>query len=92
MLAPTGGSPIIARMTGYRSGAPTRRAILLALLESEPRTVRGLASAVGLTEGAIRKHVRSMAADGLLAVRPGIGRHGSAVRLTSAGREAARLL
>lgn len=79
-------------MTGYKSGAPTRRAILLALLESEPRTVRGLADAVGLTEGAIRKHVRSMTEDGLLTVRRGIGRRGSAVRLTRAGREAARIL
>lgn len=77
-------------MTGYRSGAESRQAILAALLEREPRTVRGLADAVGISPAGMAKHVRLMARDGLLRVDRGIGRHGSSVYLTDAGRLAGK--
>lgn len=76
-------------MTGYRSGAPTRRAILLALLESEPRTVRGLATELSVDYRTALHHVGMMERAGLLSVERGRGQHGSAVRLTDAGRLAA---
>lgn len=44
-------------MTGYKTGVEKRRAILKSLLEHEPRTVRGLATAVGITDGGVRKHL-----------------------------------
>ncbi len=83
-------SPAMA--PGYKTGAATRRAILLALLAEEPRTIRGLAAAVGVTENGTRGHVRRMERDGLLMVTRRMGRLGSEVRLTAAGKEAAKLL
>lgn len=79
-------------MTGYRTGAATRRAILLALLEREPRTVRGLAAAVGISYPAMRAHLLRMARDGAVVIQT--GRRGSPgqVTLTEAGRTAARLV
>lgn len=79
-------------MTGYKSGAATRRAILLALLAEEPRTIRGLAAAVGISHPGMRSHLKRMQAAGLVTVA--IGKRGAAgqARLTAAGREAAKLL
>lgn len=77
-------------MPGNKAGAATRRAILTALLEREPRTVNELAGVVGITHQGMGKHVRGMERDGLLTVERGMGRHGSQVRLTPAGRAAAK--
>lgn len=79
-------------MTGYKSGAPTRRAILLALLESEPRTVRGLAETCEHDPASMHRFVLRMERDGLLRVDRGRGRRGSSVYLTEAGKLAARTL
>lgn len=79
-------------MTGYKSGAPTRRAILLALLESEPRTIRGLALVAGIGPPAMMRHLRRMQESGLVSVCTGMSGTPGRVTLTPAGREAAKLL
>lgn len=75
-----------APMTGYKTGAATRRKILLALLEREPRTIRGLAAVAGQAHPAMISQLRRMKRDGLVDVAPGVGRSGSKVTLTPAGR------
>jgi len=82
----------MASMTGYASGAPTRRAILLALLEREPRTVNGLARDIGRGAPNVFRHLQRMETGGLVKMDRGAGRHGSKVYLTEAGRIAARTL
>ena len=79
-------------MTGYKTGAATRRKILLALLEREPRTIRELATAASYDYGNTWRVVKMLERDGLVIVERSIGRHGSAVRLTAAGKGAAQLL
>jgi len=77
-------------MTGYKTGAETRRAILLALLEREPRTMRGLAAATDRTHANIQAHLARMERSGLVTIERGQGRRGAQVRLTEAGRLAAQ--
>lgn len=79
-------------VTGYKSGAATRRAILLALLAEEPRTIRGLAMTTGIDYANAYRHTKRMEASGLVRVDRSIGRHGAQVFLTEAGRTAARTL
>lgn len=79
-------------MPGNRLGAPTRRAILAALLEHEPRTVNELAGAVGITQQGAAYHVDRMEKLGWLKVERRRGVHGSEVTLTEAGREVARTI
>lgn len=79
-------------MTGYKSGAATRRAILLALLEDEPRTVRGLAADIGLRHQVVDHHIGVMERAGMVSVERRRGRLGSMIRLTEAGRTAARTI
>lgn len=78
-------------MTGYATGAETRRAILTALLAREPQSIRALATGAGLAYSHAYRVIRLLERDGLVTVERAIGRHGSTVRLTPAGREAARL-
>lgn len=85
-------APKIRSMTGYKSGAATRRAILLALLEREPRTVKGLAAEAGCVVSNAWRTVGLLERDGLVTVTRGMGRRGAAVTLTAAGRGAAQLL
>lgn len=92
MLARLSRADMMALMPGNVRGVATRRAILSALLEREPRTVRGLAAAIGMSEQGTRGHVIRMERDGLLAVERRAGRHGSSVSLTGTGREAAKLV
>ena len=82
--------PKIAPMTGYRTGAATRRKILLALLEREPRTINGLARDIGEDQANIGRHIGRMEKAGLVTVERRRGRAGSLVRLTEAGKTAAR--
>lgn len=92
MLAKLSRADMMALMPGNARGVATRRAILAALLKDSPQTVSGLASSTGRKEPNIREHVARMEADGLLTVARRIGRHGSEVRLTTAGEQAAKLL
>lgn len=52
----------------------------------------GLAVAINRDQGNVWRMIRIMERDGLVTVERSIGRHGSAVRLTPAGRGAAELL
>lgn len=79
-------------MTGYRTGAPTRRKILEALLAREPRTVRGLAADIGVDHRIVTHHIGVMERAALVTVERRRGRLGSVVRLTEAGRTAARTI
>lgn len=79
-------------MTGYKSGAPTRRAILLALLASEPRTINGLAKVANIGAPAMLRHLRRMRDSGMVEIRTGRRGQAGQVTLTPAGREAAKLL
>lgn len=78
-------------MTGYASGRATRRAILLALLAREPQSIRALATAAGIVYSHAYQVVRLLERDDLVSVSRRMGPHGSEVRLTAAGREAAQL-
>lgn len=79
------------KMTGYATGAETRRAILTALLAREPQSIRALASAAGIVYSHAYQVVRLLERDGLVSVSRRMGPRGSEVQLTPAGREAARL-
>ena len=79
-------------MTGYKTGAGTRRKILLALLASEPQTINGLARTVGLNVSNVYRHLQRMKRDGLVDVQAGARGTPGRVTLTTAGREAAKLL
>lgn len=92
MLAKLSRADMMARMPGNARGVATRRAILAALLKSQPQTVSGLAAAINRKVANIREHVDNMESDGLLTVTRRLGRHGSEVSLTTAGEEAAKLL
>lgn len=79
-------------MTGYASGKATRRAILLALLAREPQSIRSLATAAGLDYANAWRQIQRMERDGMVTVHRGMGRTGSTVALTPAGRGGAELL
>jgi len=79
-------------MTGYRTGAETRRRILRALLALEPRTIRGLADAANKDYSTIAHHLRGLESDGLVTVGRARGRLGAKVRLTTAGKSAAQMM
>lgn len=92
MLARLSRADMMALMPGNARGAAARRAILIALLQEEPRTVRGLAVALGTSRAGVYGLVGRMERDGLLSVERRRGQHGSSVTLTQAGREAAKLV
>lgn len=77
-------------MPGYKTGAESRRKILAALLEREPRTVNELAEVVGITQQAMARTVDRLERASWVRVERRRGRRGSAVRLTEAGRLAAK--
>lgn len=81
----------MAPMTGYPRGQETRRAVLTELLAREPLSIRALATAAGIVYSHAYQVVRLLERDGLVSVSRRMGPHGSEVRLTPAGREAARL-
>lgn len=91
-LARAAVDAILSPMPGNKAGAATRRAILAALLEHEPRTVNELAGAVGITQQGAAYHVDRMEKLGWLKVERRRGVHGSEVTLTEAGREVARTI
>lgn len=77
-----------AARAGNVAGDATRRAILAALLDREPQTIRGLAKAAGTGYMNARYHLDILTRAGLLEVDRRRGRAGSRVCLTAAGREA----
>lgn len=79
-------------MTGYASGRATRRVILLALLAREPQSIRALATVAGLDYANAWRQIQRMERDGMVTVHRVMGRHGSTVTLTPAGRGGAELL
>lgn len=89
MLAKLSRADMMADVANV-SGAPTRRAILSALLKAEPQTIRGLADAAGLTYVNLYHHLRVMERAGLIAIDRKRGRSGSRITLTEAGRLAAK--
>lgn len=90
MLAKLSRADMMEPMPLRKSGAPTRRAILLALLEQEPRTVSALAEVAGISQQGMDKHVRRLEDKGWLKVKRRMGQHGSEVTLTEEGRDFAR--
>lgn len=82
----------MAPMTGYTSGRATRKAILLELLAREPQSIRSLATATGGDYANVWRMIQRMERDGMVTVHRAIGRRGSTVTLTPAGRGGAELL
>lgn len=73
----------LARIRNVRRGLLTRTKII-ELLSRGPSTTRRLAGGVGLTQSAVRKHLRNMAAEGIVEARKIKGRF--LWRLTGAGQ------
>ncbi len=90
MLAKLGRADMMALMPGYKSGAESRRSILAALLKEEPQTVSALARVADMGAPACLRMLRRMERDGLVTIIAGVGRRGSDVSLTPAGRTMGR--
>lgn len=90
MLAMISRADMMALMPGNKSGAESRRMILAALLEAAPQTVSALARAADMGAPACLRMLRRMERDGLVTMIAGVGRRGSDISLTPAGRTMAR--